>query len=521
MCRLPGVEAPPTRLLQLMDPGEVRLTANRLPPRPRFLCVWTRGLPGVDYRIHENSANNALTALMERVYWVVGPGGDYVRPPRVTRDLKSSFADFRAKLCHRTGVVAPLNYDQFVDHYRGSKRDLYQRASNEAQSKPYSHVESILGTFQKAERFRYDLKPGATPRLIQPRKPVYNIRVGRFLKPMEHPIYRAINKVFGRKSVAKGLNATQCADMIYKAWACYKRPVAHSFDCSHCEQHFRPEMLRWEHSVYACLCPPEHRRELTTLLRDQVQNTGFIRLPGTTIKFKTDGNRASGDMNTASGNVMCICAMIYSCLGKDGYHLIDNGDDFLIITEYDSEIDVQRLVPYFLSCGFSLRVEGSTETIEEIRFCQAAPLDLGHCKRMVRPPHTLTKDMASYRDLRCIKLRKAWLSAVGACGRALTEGVPVHYSVFSAIPHYGVTNSNLSLDAGFFQLSKGLNDESASRGGVISDVARVSYWKAFGISPGQQIELEKLQQPDYLDDSEVRVTTLEWVGLLRQNGGTF
>lgn len=498
----------------------VRLSANNMPRRPRFLCVWKRGLPNADYRVHENSTGNALTALMERVYWVQDPTSPtgYSEPPEVTVDLKRVLSKFRALICRRVGIVVPWTHEEFLDGYRGRKRLMYERGIEEIRRKPYSHKESILSTFQKNERFRYDLKPNSTPRLINPRSVPFNCRVGPSLKPMEHRIYAAIDSIFGCRTVAKGLNATQVADTFFREWGKYKDPVAHSFDCSHCEQHFRPAMLAWEHSVYLACTTQQNRATLAECLRDQLVNTGYLRTPGTTIKFTVQGNRASGDMNTAMGNVLCIVAMIYSCLGVTGYSLVDNGDDFIIITERNGGVNVNLLVPFFLSCGFTLRVEGSTDVIEKIRFCQAAPIDLGGgSHRMVRPPETLAKDMATYRDLRSPALRKAWLTSVGACGRALCSGVPIHHSVFKSIPDYGIYNPDLPLESGFFHLSKGLHDDTPS----VSDTARVSYWRAFDISPGQQEVLENVEKPEYLLDAETPWSGYEWCGLMHKVQGRF
>jgi hypothetical protein len=461
---------------------------NRDAERKRYLYTFVGNLPNAEYAVHTQSANNVTKALLERVYFIK-EGGEFVPPPEPTVDVKKVLAKFRAELLRRCGTVAPMSFTEFCETYRGRRRTRYEAAAQRAQHFPFDPREAKLNSFLKAERFRFDLKPDAVPRLIQPYPPEYNIRVGRFIKPLEHVIYGVINSIYGHTTVVKGLNAEQCAHAIVQAWDSFMEPIAYMFDCSRFDQHVREALLKWTHSIYCRCIPAIYHRELKEYLRATINKIGFVRTPGVTFRYKVNGMRASGEMDTALGNVLIVCAILHSGMPDvNRYRLIDNGDDFVIITEKRGGQDVTHLPAHFRSLGFTLRLEGHTDVVERIRFCQASPVNLGHTWRMVRPPETITKDLATTRNMHDSRLREAWLTAVGCCGRALTTGVPIHYSIFAQIPNYQVyAEGDIDVGSGFFQLAKGLHDEAIE----VSETARLSYWRAFGIAPYQQIVLER------------------------------
>jgi hypothetical protein len=504
----PSVEAPKTECTH----EGVRIRENTEPPRPRVLYRFEGNTPNVDFRVHSNSLNNGMKAVMERVFYVKHEGL-YIAPPAPIKEFRARLAAFRTAVCRDIGTIPPLTYQEFVGHYKGRRRLLYSAAADYASVHSFTTREAILSSFIKTERFDYGGKPDAVPRLIQPRGSRFNVRLGRYTRPIEHALYESIDRVFRNqtnrvagtfagRTVMKGLNATEVAKEIRFAWKQFRKPIAFFFDVSRFDQHVSVAALKYEHSVYENAVPRGELFELQQLLRAQLTNKGFVRCtgddknPGGTIRYVRKGMRASGDMNTASGNVLLMCALMHSFMqGKCRYRLIDNGDDCVLIGEQSKlPAAVVGIQAWFREMGFTLKIDGDTTVCERIRFCQTSPVKTAKGWVMVRAPETMAKDLATTRDMRRKVFRDAWLVAIGDCGRALSDGVPVTSAFYATLPQPKVKQrvfDSLPIDAGIFHLAKGMSDAATP----ISVKARLSYELAFGIRPWEQMALERSFTP--------------------------
>jgi len=90
-----------------------------------------------------------------------------------------------------------------------------------------------------------------------------------------------------------------------------------------------------EHKVWKRMVPNGDRGHLKYLLDMQLENKGVSYVDGYKFKYRTDGCRMSGDMNTSSGNCMIMCILLGSYLDTLGvdYRFANNGDDCVIILE--------------------------------------------------------------------------------------------------------------------------------------------------------------------------------------------
>lgn len=497
-------------------PG-VTIRANLVPRRVRWLYRFEGNAPNMDYRVHSNSLQNAMKAVMERVMYIK-VDGELRPPPQPKRqDFNHRMRDFRTEVCRKVGKVPPMSYLAFVSKYVGRRRQLYTQAAVTAQSRHFTIKETLLSSFIKVERFDYNAKPDAVPRLIQPRKPVYNARVGRYLRPLEHALYRAIDQIFGPhvgRTVMKGLNASEVGAEIHRAWTSFRNPVAVMFDVSRFDQHVSKVALEWEHSIYLNAFSGVQREELAELLKAQLHNKGFVRAIGGTVAYGREGMRASGDMNTACGNVLIMCGLIHSFMrDKCRYRLIDNGDDCVLIGEVEELLPaVNGISDWFWEMGFTLKTEGIAYVMEKIRFCQTSPVRTFKGWVMVRPPETLAKDMATTRNMFNPTYREPWLTAIGDCGRALNDGVPVSSAFFRNVPKYAIRGriwEVLPLDAGIFHLAKGMKDEQTH----LTVESRLSYARAFGIAPWEQVLIEQSFNRFTYDRLYQPVMTTNFMGL--------
>jgi hypothetical protein len=315
------------------------------------------------------------------------------------------------------------------------------------------------------------------------------LELGCYIKSLEHGIFSAIDSVFGHCTVAKGKNALERASMIVDAWDSFRNPVGIGLDASRFDQHCSTEALRYEHGFY--LNPFENDPELARLLSYQITNRGYGRAADGLVKYERRGCRMSGDMNTSMGNVILMCAMMHRFF-KDlrvKARLINDGDDCVIIAESsDACIIEARAVSWFKDYGFTMKVESRAHCVEEIDFCQSRPVLSSRGWIMCRDPRVvLTKDLLVTRRLMSTAACAEHAAAIGQCGLSLAGDLPVLGEFYYSLCVSAGTANPAELTSGMWFLSIGLSPVHTQP----SDVARVSFWRAFGITPIEQCALER------------------------------
>lgn len=449
---------------------------------------------GLDVRVHNNSLANALRAVRERVF-AVERGGVLQAPPKPRKGVfVERLGAFRAALVTAVGPCTPWSFARFLASYTGSKLARYTRAVLSLRVRGVQKQDSFLQSFVKAEAVNFTAKPDPAPRIIQPRNPRYNACVGRYLRPLEHRVYEGISKLFGGPTVMKGYNASQVAAHLRDMWDGFSRPVALSLDASRFDQHVSVEALRFEHSVYNRIYGS---KTLARLLRWQLRNTGFVRTSdGGAFKYVVDGCRMSGDMNTALGNCLLMCAMVWAYAAERGIRirLANNGDDCSVFMERgDLPRFMRGLDEWFYDMGFTLTSDGVAEVFEHVDFCQTRPVFtargwvmcrspfLGICKDVLCKHPDMTAPLAGY---------NRWSYQVGLAGGCLADGVPVFSAAYAAMVRLGQPSRKAQgfgdMESGFEHMAVGMTNQRT----CVSDAARVSFWRAWGITPDMQVELE-------------------------------
>lgn len=459
---------------------------------------------------------NATCALLERVFYHE-IDGVFQRPhrpsPAVVANTLRKFANAISRL---HVIIAPVANEDFSRlYYSGRKRAVYEKAYANLCKRGSKRSDSYLDTFIKHEKILESAKR-AVPRVIQPRKPEYNLLVGCFLKPLEHVLYGHIATVFGRPTVMKGYNAFQVGGFFHETWDSFHDPCAIGLDASRFDQHVSVPLLRWEHQQY--LKYFNGSSVLANLLRAQLHNRGFVRSSPNDLHYKIAGGRCSGDMNTAMGNCLLMCAMVHSLIRESGVHqskrsrvaLFNNGDDCVLMGERSDLLMIKpHVVPFFEKLGFVMKVEAMVDVLEQVSFCQTSPIYDGANWRMVRDPRmSLSKDATIIGYENATRHLSNHLLQLGTCGLSLTWGIPLLQSYYSALrrgqhPSHGY-NDEAFKNSGFYQMSLGLS----AKWEPVSDAARVSFYRAFGIVPDLQIEAEK-----YYDKLEVVPAPVQCVDL--------
>lgn len=476
------------------------IALNGRPAKVRHITLFTNMSANLAYGVHNSDVRTAFRGVVERIFAVKVNDRLTLCPRPPPGRFSATLRHVKHYLRRFLPRTAPITHQEFVELYQGRRKKIYQDACDDYHRDGVQRKDSYLSTFVKAEKINFTAKPDPTPRVIQPRRPKYNLCVGRYLKPLEHVVYRAIDKMYkqmGRckfKTVAKGLNAEVCGRLVAKKWGRFVRPRGLTFDASRFDQHVSVQALEFEHSVYLKCFNPKDRHELAKLLQWQLKNVGFVRCDDGTVKYTVGGNRMSGDMNTAVGNVLLMCVMMFGFLEQLGidYEIINNGDDSLLIVEESSVKLVKDCIEeYFLPLGFEMKLESVSDTLESCQFCQTRPVLTRNGYRMCRSMDAFSKDCVSIKPLPTPRATQKWLGAIGACGMALAGDLPIFsefYRAFLRLADGYELKGDMLFECGMFSLAKGMDVQP----GEVTEESRHSFFMAFGILPCVQRELEEL-----------------------------
>lgn len=447
-----------------------------------------------DFNVHNNSIGNLVCGIFERMYVCQDKitSNFYVPPKPQPRAFQYLCKPFTSRMRRASFYVPKIGLDDFLSWYSGPKRARYQRAALKTLSILISNKLAYCNTFVKGEKFNATKKPRTVPRVIQPRSYEYNYLIGCYLKPMEKVIFKQINKIFGDGiTVFKGLNAEQRGREMRRKWDRFDNPVAIGVDAKRFDQHVSRDALLYEHSIYAMF-----NNSLTFLqyLSWQISNVGFARCEGGNIKYNLDGGRMSGDMNTSLGNIILMCAMMFSFLFKKfgmDFEFINDGDDCVIIIEKRnlSKFYV-GFTRFFLRLGFEMEVEDPVYEFEHIEFCQSKPCYVDGSWRMTRIPETaIAKDMLNLNNMRDRKDWAAQCKANAGCGLALVGNMPVMKSFYQMLDRVEHVNRVAEEEInGKWFLSRGMEYVE----GEISAESRYSFYKMSGMTPDEQVALENI-----------------------------
>lgn len=458
----------------------------------------------VKFNVHNNSLANLRRGLIERVFFVENDKKELEPAPKPLSGAFDRLTWFRRKLHNIVGTHSCISPGQFLDFYTGRRRTIYEGAVKSLEGLSVQRRDAYLKTFVKAEKINTTKKPDPAPRVIQPRNVRYNVEVGRYLRRFEHYLYRGIDEIWNGPTIIKGYTVEQIGKIARDAWDSFTSPVAIGFDMKRFDQHVSSDALKWEHSVYLdAFC---HDSYLAELLEWQLVNKGVGYASDGMIKYKVDGCRMSGDMNTAMGNCLIACAITHDFFRSRGIRarLMNNGDDCVVICEKECAAVVKAdMVRHWRQFGFQCELECDAEIFEQIEFCQMRPVYDGEKYVMVRNPLvSLSKDSYSVGPWNGINHARKWVNAVGLCGLSLTGGIPVVQSYYNMMIRntQSVNSSGILRDVSFASGFRELARLGNRKSGAISEDARFSFYLAFGITP----DLQRAMESDY--DAH----TIEW-----------
>lgn len=446
---------------------------------------------------------------MERLYYVSDGSGGFKEPPKPTVDPQTTLAGFRRQLLNRLDRPTVVPLAEVPLWFHGSRRKRIARAVERLALEGLRRKDRRVMSFPKPEKWW----KRSVPRIIQGPTPEYVASIARFLKPLEKGVFKAIDSVWRSATVMKGKDQDERGRVISEAWSQFAKPVAVGMDASRFDQHVSVPMLKWEHSVYRSVFRDD--KELVSLLRDQIAYSGVMVCNDGIIRYRSEGKRRSGDLNTSLGNILIMCGMCHTFVkslglvpGKD-VRLINDGDDCVFVLDANN---LQKLVDgipaYFRALGFSMVVEEPAYKLESLEFCQSRMVCVSGDWRMVRSPaKALQQDNQLVKDGQFDPVE--WCKAVGLCGMHVSRGVPMMQAFYKAMT-MGCTHSKALEHAEFRRgpvCSLG-GGKTSSKEEPITEDTRVSFWRAFGVCPAKQMAYEEMAREFAPDFSTARVSVL-------------
>jgi len=486
--RVTGVETS----ARLIVPSGIVVRPPRGPVRDvigRHLRIKIDIDPGVSYVVHNQSVRNLLRAVIERVMYI-REGDKLVSTPQPVRFFSKMERVLR-KLSWRSHFPPVWSREMVINSYVGDRRKQvrYTNAASSLLENPLTQKDARVDAFGKREKIkRSSSKPDPVPSCIQPRKPRFLLESGRYFKPLETLVYKEMgNRLYGEPCVSKGFNAVDSAELLRRKWDRFHRPVCVGMDASRFDQHVSVDALRWTHQVYKSYF--RNDKYFSDMLSWMIENRGVAYARDGSFSYSVRGRRMSGDMDTALGNCLLMCSMVWTyCTEKKIKHqVLNNGDDIVVVMEsHDLPTFNTGLVKWFKEMGFTMVVEEPVYNFEEIEFCQCQPVWNGENWVFCRGPNSISK------DLHCLVSDdpEVWIRAVGLCGLALNRGVPVLQEVSKWMIRVG-RDSNVSSHPGYscgmIWMAKGL----LSKEREVTEEARHSFYLAYGILPDMQREIER------------------------------
>lgn len=496
-------------------PGaSLRVTIEGAPSKARSCSVLLPHVgSGVHFTVSPPDVQTIVRGLLERVFFCKDAQGKYRPPITPKRGAYSRLEGFKRKVTRGLIGSTKLTWEQFLGYYSGRKLTRYSNAVDSLTVCPLQRKDSYLDTFSKAEKDNRTAKPNPSPRCIQPRHPRFNVELGCYLKHVEHILYHNIDAMFpgNHPVVMKSHNCDSRGAALSEAWGDIAHPVAVGLDAKRFDQHVSPEALGWEHSVYLRIYNQDPF--LAKLLRWQMNNRGFVRCYNGTAQYTVKGSRMSGDMNTALGNVLIMCALMWTYMGELGipYRFLNDGDDCVLIVSKRNLDRLESLVPWFSDMGFRMEREPPVTVLEKVEFCQSQPVFDGRSYRMVRQPRVaLSKDLITFLP---VSAENQWSSArraIAECGLALAGDMPVLGSFYKRL---GLNTDHVRPNwgnqfPGSWYLALGADHAHEP----VTDEARYSFYLAFDITPDEQIALER-----HIDAMPPPVYQTQWVDKSSEN----
>lgn len=494
-----SLAALPAEVIRAHSDGPFGLKLTRLPCAPKttkYHIMLDVDTPSV--YVPNQNIDNLLYAAHSRVFGIID-GGKWL--PLLKGDpqvFKNRTRKIRRKLGgiikSRHPVNLPLSAHEFISGYSKWPRKMlrYIAALESLNRFDLRDIDAYVKVFIKKEKLLKQVS-----RLISPRDPRFLLSIGRYIKPIEHKVYKCLSKLkrsFVGDVVSKGFNAEQVGELISRKMCNITDCVVVSWDMKKFDAHFRKFCIEFENEIYLDFYSGADKQEFAYLLKQCLENKCFGYCLDGKVKWQTDGGRMSGDMQTSLGACLIMVIMMVTFLTECGvstFDILDNGDDILTFLPKKDLHKLNGYEKWFESMGFRIKQENIALDIEDVLFCHTKPVWTPVGYIMVRLfPESVNKDLTCVTSVTTLQQLRSWYTAVGKGGLSLTSRIPILRNFYNFCLRCGEgaqTNLEFFSDSGFAILANGMEVSKDE----IHDDTRVSFYKAFDIQPEWQLLLER------------------------------
>lgn len=394
------------------------------------------------------------------------------------------------KLNAEIGVCSKTPIKDIIKNKPARAKHRFLAGVHEVKTLGLQPFHSKVKCMQKLELHDVTKLAGKEDRAIQYRSTAYNSEITRYLWQIEHRCFNQ-SKYNGFRWSAKGLTKARRAVLLMKMATSYEDPVFICADHSRFDAHVNVELLKEEHRFYN-KCYSNKSYSLKQLLKQQLINVGETKGG---IKYKCVGKRMSGDCNTALGNSVLNYGMLAAWLSSSGVkgNILLDGDDSVIVVNRSDLAALDNVQEFMLRFGMVTEAE-VVDDIREAEFCQSRVV-LGRvgpyfCPNPIKILDTIRRspyvvDKSQHQPI---------LRASIACELIANPGMPLmkpYWKWLSDHPGPSETPAHLQ-----FRLREGYGvDDSelwkAKMWKEPTDEERLSFAKAWGISPMHQVAIEE------------------------------
>lgn len=413
----------------------------------------------------------------------------------MTTELHQLMDSVGEEVAREIGTCKVISWDGLLSYLPKSKHKLYSKMIAEVGETGLLNWHSRIKAFVKLEKLYMDHGKDPDPRMIQARTPQFNVQLARYTRSVEKALYNL--EEMGVRLLAKGRNSRQRAWDLNTIWSQMEDPVVLSMDLSRWDMHCSPDLLKKAHDVYGrCLGNPPI---LKVLLGRTINNKCETK---NGLKYRREGNVMSGDMTTALGNCLLVIMMV---LAFRKHHLVppammrlyDDGDDHLLVLERSIAPQIGVLIQqFYASLGHSLRVEGQSDELESVVFCQQKIIthSQGVLEFTPNPRKALSTSLSfsSGNADKCLE----YLGTVWEMRAILHQGQPVLGPLFLRLSKENpkrLSSAGTKLNSLCHRLR--LDGRSKILLTEVTQEARESYTKAWGMSEQEQLEIENMEIP--------------------------
>lgn len=494
------------RASQREDAESIRILPTPYPRKPfcmRFLNI--AGAIGEPMFAYDNSVQNVLHALHKRVYYPFVKWEPTLRTAGVVKRASSMLA---------VTLPEPMTLEEAAEHMRGN----FTKAKAEGYIAGM-HTTPFLRKHARGRSFvKYDpefVKMGRAfdqdatfgdPRLIQARDRVFTGHLYPLYKRFEHAFYhgRYLFNPYDEYTCAKGFNLfDRMAVITAKVASLGGHCLCISLDGKRFDAHVCVEALKleWRFVLAACTRSRRYTRsqlsELAYYGRLQFTNSYTAFANDGAVRYRVDGGRMSGDLNTGCGNSILQSIYIASTMAAlkipfRAWRMFVDGDDAFILLDPAYRSQSTR-IPTVLK-GFNQEVTISYDDVdldhmEKLEFCRGRPVKVNGQWRLTRnPARAISRSLSCRRWFRSRKLAIENLVPNAAAGLIVNSDVPIMDAFMRVFALPGVDINRIKDN--WWRKQARTSELAQEKSIGVQYSTRCSFERAWGITVSQQISLE-------------------------------